>query len=303
MNLTDPIYTDETKAREHFEATRWPNGPYCPHCGETERVYRLNGKSHRPGLVHCNGCNEAFTVTVGTVMERSHVPLNKWALAFRLMCSSKKGVSAHQLHRTLAVTYKTAWFMAHRIREGMRDLNPAPMGGEGKAVEADETYIGGKEKNKHRVKRTSAVGGAGKEIAFALLERGGKVRSQHVPEVTAATLRPILVAQIDRKSFLMTDDAGQYRFMGRDFARHETVNHGIEEYVRGEAHTNTVEGYFAILKRGITGVYHHVSQQHLKRYLCEFDFRYNERMALDVTDAQRTAKAIGGVVGKRLTYQ
>ena len=304
VDLTNPIFTDLDKARAHFEAIRWPDGPYCPFCGQFDRVKALGGKSMGPGWYHCADCRKKFTAAVGTIYERSHIPMTKWLLATHLMCASKKGISAHQLHRMLGLPYKTAWFMAHRIREGMRDLNPAgPLGGEGKMVEADETYIGGKEKNKHRAKRTSAVGGMGKEIAFAIVERGGTVRSQHVRGVSADTLRPILVAQIDCKSTLCTDDAGQYRHMARDFARHEAVNHGIEEYVRGDAHTNTVESYFAILKRGITGTYHHVSQQHLKRYLAEFDFRYNERSALEVTDAERTVKAVRGVVGKRVTYQ
>jgi transposase-like protein len=304
VDLTNPIFTDLEAARAHFEAIRWPNGPYCPFCGVTgERVAALGGKSMGPGWYHCKDCRKKFTAAVGTIYERSHIPLTKWLLATHLMCASKKGMSAHQLGRMLGLPYKTAWFMAHRIREGMRDLNPTPMGGEGKTVEADETYIGGREKNKHAVKRKKGnIGGTGKEVAFSLVERGGKVRSHHILDVTAATLRPILVAQIDAKSFLMTDDAGQYRHMGEDFA-HQTVNHGIGEYVRGEAHTNTIEGYFSILKRGITGTYHHVSQQHLKRYLAEFDFRYNERMALDVSDAERATKAVKGVVGKRVTYQ
>ncbi len=257
-----------------------------------------------PGWYHCKDCRRKFTAAVGTIYERSHIPMTKWLLATHLMCASKKGISAHQLHRMLGLPYKTAWFMSHRIREGMRELKPATkLGGGGKAVEADETYIGGKEKNKHWSKRNAAnIGGMGKEIVFALVERGGKVRSRQVPEVTAATLRPILVAQINRDAFLVTDDAGQYRYMWRDFPRHETINHGIGEYVRGEAHSNTVENYFSILKRGITGTYHHVSQQHLKRYLAEFDFRYNERLALEVTDAERARKAVGGVVGKRMTY-
>ncbi|MGD9538331.1 MAG: IS1595 family transposase [Alphaproteobacteria bacterium] len=303
VDLTNPIFTDPETARAHFEAIRWPDGPYCPFCGVVDRVAPLGGASMGPGWYHCKDCRRKFTAAVGTIYERSHIPMTKWLLATHLMCASKKGMSAHQLSRMLGLPYKTAWFMAHRIREGMRELNPGPLGGEGKAVEADETYIGGKEKNKHRRKRTSAVGGMGKEIAFALVERGGKVRSQHVPDVSAATLRPILVAQIDRASFLVTDDAGQYRHVREDFPAHETVNHGIGEYVRGEAHSNTVENYFSILKRGITGTYHHVSQQHLKRYLAEFDFRYNERMALEVTDAQRADKAVRGVIGKRVTYQ
>jgi transposase-like protein len=303
VDLTNPIFTDPEAARKHFEAIRWPDGAHCPYCGVAgDRIAALGGTSMGPGWYHCKDCRKKFTAAVGTIYERSHVPLTKWLLATHLMCASKKAMSAHQLHRMIGLPYKTAWFMAHRIREGMRVLSPTPMGGDGKTVEADETYIGGKEKNKHRSKRTSVVGGVGKEIAFALVERRGKVRTMHVPKVDAATLRPILVAQIDRKSFLVTDDAGQYRHMHRDFDRHEVVNHGIEEYVRGDAHTNTVESYFAILKRGITGTYHHVSQQHLKRYLGEFDFRYNERTALEVTDAERTVKAIKGVIGKRLTY-
>jgi transposase-like protein len=303
-DLTNPIFTNAAKAREHLESLRWANGRFCPHCGATENTSFVRGKKHRPGLYYCNECKMQFTVTVGTIFERSKIPLNKWMLAFHLMSSSKKGISAHQLHRSLGVTYKTAWFMAHRIRECMRPASfTSPLGGEGKAVEADETYIGGKEKNKHRTKRTSAIGGQGKEVVFSLVERGGMVRSQHVANVSGKTLRPIMKAQIDRKSILMTDEAGQYREVGREFSRHEKVNHGIEEYVRGDAHTNTVEGYFSILKRGITGVYHHVSQAHLKRYLAEFDFRYNERSALGVTDAERAAKAIRGAEGKRLTYQ
>ena len=306
-DLYNPIFTDEEAARKHFEATRWPNGPYCPYCGQFERVAVCGGKSMGEGWYHCKDCRRKFTALVGTVMERSHIPLTKWLLATHLMCSSKKGISAHQLHRMLGVTYKSAWFMAHRIREAMRELHPeesGPLGGEGKTVEADETFIGGKEKNRHRTKRAKTHIGAnwGKETVFSLVERKGKVRSLHVTSVSAKTLRPILVAQIDNKTVLCTDDAGQYRHMGRDF-HHEVVNHGIEEYVRGHAHTNTIESYFAVLKRGITGTYHHVSQQHLKRYLAEFDFRYNERTALEVTDAERATKALQGVVGKRVTYQ
>ena len=228
VDITKPIFTNPEAAREHFEAIRWPDGPRCPYCNKTDTVKPLGGKSMGPGWYHCKDCRRKFTARVGTIYERSHIPMTKWLLATHLMCASKKGMSAHQLHRMLGMPYKTAWFMAHRIREGMRDLKPGPLGGEGKFVEADETYIGGKEKNKHPRKRKHiGRGGVSKEIAFALVERNGRVHSQHVPSVNANTLRPILVAQIDNKSTLVTDDAGQYRHMHRDFARHEAINHGI----------------------------------------------------------------------------
>jgi len=297
-----PIFNNEDDARAALEAVRWPNGPVCPHCGSTgDDVVRVEGKSARPGLFYCNGCKGQFTVTVGTVFERSKIPLTKWWLAAHLLNSSKKGMSAHQMHRTLGVTYKTAWFMMHRLREAMRELNPTgPLGGEGKTVEIDETYIGGKDKNRH-VRKRKGKGGMEKEIAFSLVERGGHVRSHHVPSVTAKTLRPILQAQIDAATFVMSDDGGAR--LGKEFAKHATINHSIGEYVRGDAHTNTIEGYFSILKRGINGVYHHVSAQHLKRYLAEFDFRYNTRMSLGFSDGERAALAMKGIEGKRLTYR
>lgn len=303
--LTNPIFHDEDKARKHLEALRWPNGPICPHCGnaDQDKIKRLEGKSHRPGLLQCNECREHFTVTVGSVMERSHIPLHKWVLAFHLMNSSKKGMSAHQMHRMLGITYKSAWFMCHRIREAMAPIKAGPLGGHGKIVEADTTYIGGKESNKHRNKRDSKkIGGMGKQIVHSLVERGGKARSHHIANISGKTLRPIIVSHVSRKSTLMTDTAGGYMGVGKEFARHEMVDHGDGEYVRGDAHSNTVEGYFSILKRGITGIYHHVSEAHLKRYLAEFDFRYNERAALGVDDGERAALAIKGAEGKRLTY-
>ncbi len=308
-NLSDPIYHDDVKAREYLESLRWADGRFCPHCGETERTSPIEGESNRPGMYYCRSCKGQFTVTIGTVYERSHIPLHKWVMAMHLMSSSKKGISAHQLHRMLGITYKSAWFMAHRIREAMRPLSTkgsgGPLGGKNKVVEADETYIGGKESNKHASKRGHKGRGAvGKEAAFALVEREGKVRTFHVPAVNAKTLRPILVSQVSRKSYLMTDESRVYPKIGDEFAGHGTVNHSIEEYVRGNFwHTNTVENYFSILKRGITGTYHHVSQQHLKRYLAEFDFRYNERAGLGVTDDQRREAAIRGAEGKRLTYR
>jgi transposase-like protein len=308
VNITAPIYNDEEAARKHFEASRWPDGPVCHHCGSVNNAHEMQGESTRPGLYKCRDCRKPFSATMGTLYERSHIPLHKWLLATHLMTASKKGISAHQLFRMLGFgSYRTAWFMAMRIRESMRELFPeeaGKMGGEGKIVEADETFVGGKEKNKHRNKRTSPTGGGtGKEAVFSLVERGGKVRSRHVPSVNAKTLGPVLREQLDTASSLMTDGEGQYRILGPMFARHEVVNHSIGEYVRGEAHTNTIEGYFSILKRGIYGTYHHVSPQHLKRYLAEFDFRYNERAALDVNDTQRAAKALKGVAGKRLTYR
>lgn len=301
MNLTDPIFTDETKARAHFEATRWPDGAYCPFCGQVETVKKLGGKSMGDGWYHCSDCRKKFTALVGTVLERSHIPLTKWLMAMHLMCATKKGHSAHQLHRELGITYKSAWFMAMRIREAMREINPVePMGDVG-PVEVDETYVGGKAKNKHKSKRDGIGGGHGKEAVFSLVERGGKVRSHHIADVTAKTLRPILESHIKTDAKVYSDDGGSR--VTREFAGHESVNHSIGEYVRGDVYTNTIEGYFSILKRGITGTYHHVSQQHLKRYLGEFDFRYNERSGLGVNDTDRAAKAIAGAVGKRVTYQ
>lgn len=297
--LSQPHFHSEAAAIARLESIVWPNGPYCPRCGGVDRITVVKGG--RAGLRRCGPCKREFTVTVGTIFERSHVKLHKWFQAAHLMASSKKGISAHQMHRTLKVTYKTAWFMEHRLREAMRELNPnGPLGGDGKTVEMDETYIGGKDKNKHRGKRL-ARGGMDKEIAFSLVERGGRVRSHHVPSVSAKTLGPILHAQIRADTAVMSDDGGAR--MGRMFKRHQSVNHSIGEYVRGDAHTNTIEGYFSILKRGITGTYHHVSPQHLKRYLAEFDFRYNERAVLGVSDEDRADRLVRGIVGKRLTYR
>lgn len=303
--LNRPYFHSEPAAIAYLEGVLWPEGPTCPHCGNADsaKIGTLKGASTRPGLKKCYACRKQFTVKVGTVYESSHIPLHKWLQATFLMCASKKGMSAHQLHRVLEVTYKTAWFMAHRIREAMAEHKLPPMGGEGKTVEADETYVGGKERNKHKSKRDPKnIGGVGKAMVFSLVERGGRVRSQHLPSVNTNNLREILTAQLRSGTAVMTDDAGQYRHVGRDYA-HQSVNHGIGEYVRGDAHTNTIEGYFSILKRGVTGTYHHVSQQHLRRYLAEFDFRYNERAGLGVGDSERTDKALAGIVGKRLTYR
>jgi|SRR5580658_4322147 transposase-like protein len=301
MSIADnPVFTDAAKAREWLEALLWPDGPICPHCGLIGCSQQFHGKAHRPGVYKCKGCEKQFTVTVGTIFESSHLPLNKWLLAFHLMVASKKGMSAHQLHRMLDVTYKTAWFMAHRIREALRSSFPeglGPLGGANKVVEADETYVGGKAKN-----RKNHV--PPKETVFSLVERGGRVRSKHVADVTGPTLRGAMVSEIDKASYVMTDESPTYSKVGDDFAGHGTVNHSAEEYVRAYFwHTNTVEGYFSILKRGIIGIYHHVSAEHLHRYLAEFDFRYNERVALGVDDDARMVKAAKGVVGKRLTYR
>jgi transposase-like protein len=296
--LSHPCYHDDDAARVTFEAIRWPGGPYCPHCGCFDTVAPLGGVSMGPGWFWCNKCREKFTVRVGSVLERSHIPMHKWLLAFRFIASSKKGMSAHQLHRTLGVSYKTAWFLAHRIREAMRPTDSGPLGGEGSTVEADETYVGGSAKNRAYAKTLPRH-----EAVMSLVERGGKVRSHHVPNVSATTLKPILVEAISKDTHLRTDQSPVYTEIGKGFASHATVNHSIKEYVRGDAHTNTVEGYFSIFKRGIYGTYHHVSAEHLKRYLAEFDFRYNERAALGVDDTARTAKAISGAAGKRLTYR
>jgi transposase-like protein len=299
MSIADnPIFHDATAAREWLERLLWPEGPVCPHCGLIGAAYRLQGKSQRAGLYKCKGCEEQFTVTVGTVFERSHIPLNKWVLAFQLMVASKKGMSAHQLHRMLGVTYKTAWFMAHRIREALVDSPFAAMlGGENKVVEVDETYVGGKAANrKNHIPPKAPV--------LALVERDGYVRSQRVASVNAKTLGPILAKNIDKNSYLMTDEHTVYPPIAKAFSGHGTVNHSAEEYVRAHFwHTNTVENYFSILKRGIVGTYHHVSEGHLHRYLGEFDFRYNQRISLGVNDDQRMAKAAKGIVGKRLTYR
>ena len=297
-DFSNPIFHDETKARKWLEARLWPDGPICPHCGTIGEATLMKGKSHRPGLYQCNACRQPFTVTVGTLYERSKIPLHKWLAATHLMMASKKGMSALQIGRMLGLSKKTTWFVCHRIRESLRETKPAPIGGQNKVIEADETFVGGKARNrKNKVPP--------KEAVFALVERGGRVSSHHVPDVSAKTLRKILVTHVDRKSYLMTDESGAYITVGREYSGHGTVNHSIEEYVRhgGFMHTNTIEGYFSIMKRGINGVYHHVSQQHLKRYLAEYDFRYNEREALGVDDAERMAKAIPGIVGKRLTYR
>jgi len=304
-SFDNPIYKDEKLARKHLESIRWPNGPVCPHCGCYERIMELKGKATRQGVYKCGDCRKQFTVTVGTVFERSHVPITKWILATHLMCSSKKGISAHQIHRTLGVTYKTAWFMEHRLREAMRNPNPDKIGGSGKTIEADETFVGGKPR--HRSPAFTKAGrrrgrGTAKTPVVALVERGGGVRAQVVANVTANSLKDALRRNVDLKSKLMTDELILYRNPGREFASHETVMHSAQEYVRGDVYTNSVEGFFSILKRGINGVYQHCSKAHLPRFVDEYSFRYNYREKLGFDDAARTIQALRGIEGKRLTY-
>jgi transposase-like protein len=313
MNLTDKRFQDATEARKWFELQRWPNGPWCPHCGNAyaDRITALHGEAHREGVYQCNEkeCRLQFSVTVGTVMERSKIPLNKWLLAMHLMSSSKKGYSAHQLHRTLGITYQSAWFLAHRIREAMKDMGSEAMGGSDKIIEADETYHGKRETPRKRNKysppptRGGKSGGAQKRIIVGLVERGGKVRSFHVQQATAETVRDILVRNVSRKSILHTDESRIYTALGTEFAAHNTINHRDKEYVRGTVHTNTIENVWSVFKRGMKGIYQHCGEAHLHRYLAEFDFRYNNRSALKISDTERTENIAKGVEGKRLTYR
>ena len=303
--LSEEQFQNEEAAFEYVEARLWPQGPVCPSCGATdEHVGALKGKTTRLGLRKCYACNAQFTVRIGTIFEGSHLPLHLWLQVIHLMCASKKGISTRQIQRMLSCSMKTAWFLTHRIREAMQDGGLEPLGGAGKIIEADTTYIGGKEKNKHVGKRNAAnIGGAGKQVVHAIVERGGRVRAHHVPRVNGAILRPILDQHADRASALMTDTDGSYLHIGREFASHETVNHAADEYVRGEVHSNTIEGYFSVLNRGLNGTYHAVSEAHLHRYLAEFSFRYSNREKLGVNDVARADAALVGFKGKRLTYQ
>lgn len=296
-NLTDPIYSDADKAREHLEAIQWPNGPVCPHCGVEDNAHLMTGKSTRPGVYKCRDCRKPFSVTVGTVFERSKVPLNKWVLASHLMASSKKGFSAHQLHRTIGVTYKTAWFMMHRLRLAMEPTEVEMLGSGGGVVEADETYIGRK--------RGVPKGGswAHKQAVFSLVERGGKARSTHITGGTFDTIKKQLAENVSPEAHLMTDMYRGYNGVGKDFASHGRVNHSIKQWKSGNAHTNTIEGFFSVFKRGMKGVYQHCSEDHLQRYLAEFDFRYNHRAALDINDVERSRAILKGIGGKRLMYR
>ncbi|MRU15661.1 IS1595 family transposase [Roseovarius sp. A21] len=303
MNLTDPIFTDKDAAREYLEASRWADGVFCPHCGGTEKCKKLEGAKHRPGLYQCGDCRKQFTVTVGTVFERSKVPLNKWLLATFLMASSKKGISAHQLHRTIGVTYKTAWFMFHRIREAMRNDDPVSFGGGGGTVEVDETFIG-RDKSKKPKGTKKGRGYAHKYKILSLVDRStGMAKSIVVDDLKQSTLLPILRENIASEAVIYTDEAGQYANLKKEFADHDFTRHGAGEYVRGEVHTNTIEGYFSVFKRGMKGVYQHCGRQHLHRYAAEFEFRYNNRASKQVDDTMRANAILKGAEGKRMTYR
>jgi transposase-like protein len=301
-DLLNPIFMDEDSARVHLENLRWAAGRVCPHCGVVDGSGEVASKNHKPGLYHCNSCKTTFTVTVGTLFERSHIPLNKWLLAFHLMAASKKGMSAKQMERMLGLSYKSAWFMCHRIREAMKCEPSKMLGGPGSSgiVEADETYWGAAA-DAEGIKYPKGI--APKMKIVSLVERDGEKRSFHVANVNAATLGPILKAQISAQARLMTDEAAFYKKPGKHFASHQSVNHSKAEYARGDVTSNTVESSFAILKRGLTGTFHSVSEKHLQRYCNEFDFRWNMRQSQGFSDAMRADMALKGITGKRLTYR
>ena len=305
--LNKTCFRSEPAAFAHLEATIWKDGVICPHCGSVDSAHRLQGVKDKKGRVrnglwkcYAKECRKQFTCRVGTVFESSHIPLRKMLQAVYLLTASKKGISAHQIHRTLEITYKSAWFLCHRIREAMRDGKLAPMGGSGKAVEIDETFIGFQEGANSKTARVSSQF---RNVVLTLVERGGSARSFHISGTTTGTLIPIIRTNINRESNLMSDEASWYKSIGKEFASHGAVDHSAKEYVRGEITTNTVEGYFSIFKRGMKGVYQHCSERHLHRYLAEFDFRYSNRVALGVDDTSRADRALKGIVGKRLTYR
>ncbi len=298
--ISDKHFHDERAAYAYVEARIWPNGPICPHCGNVDhlRMKLFAGKSTRLGVRQCNECRKPFTVKIGTIFESSHIPLHIWLQAIHMICSSKKGISSNQLHRTLGVTLKTAWFMSHRLREAMRTGSLAPMGGAGSTVEADETFIGRKDGT---IKRR---GHGHKNAVLSLVDRNsGQVRSFHVDGTSAADLVPIIKANVAKETAMMTDEGGHYFTLGDHFASHESVSHKADEYVRGDVHTNTVENFYSVFKKGLKGVYQHCSERHLHRYLGEFDFRYSNRVRLGIDDAARADIALKGITGKRLTYR
>lgn len=310
--LSHKRFQDEQAAYDWVEAHLWPNGPVCPHCGASHKITKLQGKSTRIGTYKCNACRRPFTVKVGTIFEGSHIPMRMWLQAIALMCASKKGISSNQLHRMLGITLKSAWFMSHRIREALRvgGFRP-PVGSGGGVVEVDETIYGRAAthpKGRRNDPKRKITNSAHKNVVLSLVERGGTVRSYHVLGSTTNEVIPIVRGNISREAFVMTDSAQLYKYSLGDFAGHDRVDHSSYEYARYEdgrptIHTNTVEGYFSLFKRGMRGVYQHCKEKHLHRYLAEFDFRYNERVALGVDDEQRAAKALVGAKGKRLTYR
>ncbi len=295
--LNQPFFQDEEAAYVKLEGIIWPHGPVCPHCGSTDRMKKMGGTATRPGLYKCYACRKQSRVTVGTVFESSHIKLHVWLQAAYLMCSSKKGISSNQFARTLGLTVKSAWFLSHRLREAMTAGTLPPMGGEGAVVEIDETFIGKK------ADRPVARGYAHKHAVLTLVQRGGSARSFHVDGTSAADLLPVIKANVLPGTSVMTDEAGQYAHLNKLFAEHGFTRHGQGEYVVGNVHTNTVEGFYSVFKRGMKGVYQHCSEKHLARYVTEFDFRYNNRVKLGVDDAARTVNALRGIVGKRLTYR
>ena len=298
----DPMFHDEDKAREYFEAQRWPNGNvHCVHCGSFN-VRRLEGASHRPGLFQCNDCLGAFTVTTKSVMESSHLPLTKWALAFHKMAASKKGISAKQMQRELNLgSYRTAWFLVMRIREAMKiDAKGNPIGGEGKALESDETYVGGKAKNVHKGKPVPK-----KHAVHALVERGGRVRATHVADVTAKTLRSVWRSTLTSALRSTRTTVSPTCRSAKTSLASTTVVHSAGEYYdrKDGAGIQSAESFFAILKRGVMGSFHSISEQHLQRYVDEFAFRWDNRSAMGVEDAERARRMVKGGIGKRLTYR
>jgi transposase-like protein len=299
--LKNLIFLDETNARDWLEARVWANGRVCPHCGnaDQDKITKLEGKAHRPGVYQCNesACREQFTVTVGTVFESSKIPLSKWLAALFLLTASKKGISAHQVHRMLGISYKSTWFLMHRLREAMRTGGLEPLGGEGKIVEADETYFSKADTqhvSKQRHGRPLIHKGKFKDNRpiVALIERGGNVRSFHVAVADSSTVAGIVRANVKKESRLQTDESKIYKTLGKEFAAHETVNHAKKEYARGDITTNTIESYFSVFKRGMRGTYQHCSEKHLHRYLAEFDFRYNNRIATGVNDPDRAKRKV-----------
>ena len=302
--LSAKHFHDESAAYAFVEARVWPNGPLCPHCGGFERISKMKGKSTRIGAYKCYQCRKPFTVKVGTVFEASHVPMRHWLQAMFLLASSKKGISSNQLARTLGCTLKTAWFISHRIREAMKIVGAEPLGGAGKIIESDETYWGPKSADRDprmKARRKGRPGHGSKAKILTLVERGGQARSFKMDDFKSDTVRRVLLANASPLSRLMTDE-GTTNAIGKHFAKHETVKHGADEYARGDVSTNTVEGFFSVFKRGMRGTYQHCQEKHLHRYLAEFDFRYNNRVALGVGDEERAERALKGIVGKRLTY-